>query len=32
MCLPAFGRNPIGIEFDPDELIRLFGPECRWLS
>jgi hypothetical protein len=30
--LPAFGRNPISIEFDPDELVRLFGPECRWLS
>jgi hypothetical protein len=24
MCLPAFGRNPIGIEFDPDELVRLY--------
>ena len=30
--MPAFGRNPIGTEFDPDELVRLFGPECRWLS
>lgn len=24
MCSPAFDRNPIGVEYDPDELVKRF--------
>jgi catechol-2,3-dioxygenase len=35
MRSPAFAQNPLGVEFDPDEMLRRFRagvPECRFLD